>query len=228
MKTISIISSFLLIWNLFAYSQDSIRNNDMASTGIYNFSWFIDPELVNGTTFSTTNAGMGGNGFNNLRISPAFLDSTTRAIETLIGEKIPSQVKCVYRTYKNGKNISTRNSTQKVGGLPYSSKRKAIKVFERDYYANVYMRIGSTKGPIIGDVNGTNVKRLRPNIVLRIKVYNQEKKRVYKNRIRLNNFDRITRFQLGIGGVNMSSGGSLSQEQIAEMVFMAIEALRNK
>lgn len=106
--------------------------------------------------------------------------------------------------------------------------KKALLAFERDYYADVLIRIGTTKGPIIGDVNGTNVTRLRPYIILKVKVFDQEKNRVYRNRIRLRNFDKITRFQVAIAGINMTNRNALSQEQISEMVFMAIEALRNK
>ncbi|MBM3160772.1 MAG: hypothetical protein FJZ66_05485, partial [Bacteroidetes bacterium] len=81
---------------------------------------------------------------------------------------------------------------------------------------------------ILGDVSGTNVTTLRPNVALKIKVYNQEKQRVYRNWVRLRNFRGITRMQIAINGINMTNRNALTQEQIAEMVFMAIEALRNK
>lgn len=214
-----------------SHAQDTSKinqSNITATTAIYDFDWFIDPELVNRTTFDIPNDGNIGNGFNRVLISQNIVDSVIRGVENLVGDKVPSTAKCVYRINKNGRQIATRNTVQTVGDLPSSTRKKALLAFERDYYADVLIRIGTTKGPTIGDINGTNVTRLRPFIVLKVKVFDQEKNRVYRNRVRLRNFDKITRFQIGIAGINMTNRNALSQEQISEMVFMAVEALRNK
>lgn len=228
-KFLLVLCAFVIKTKLSA--QDSTLNsqNDIrATTGIYDFDWIIDPELVNQTTFNNPNDRIQGNGFNRLFISQALFDSTVRAVEKLVGEKVPSTAKCVYRTNRYGRQVATKNTIQTIGGLPSSCRKKAILAFERDYYADVHLRIGSTKGRILGDVSGTNVTTLRPNVALKIKVYNQEKQRVYRNWVRLRNFKGITRMQIAINGINMSNRNALTQEQIAEMVFMAIEALRNK
>lgn len=231
MKT-KFVLIFCLTVNIFlATAQNTSTNNQndlIATTAIYDFDWIIDPELVNRTTFDMPNDGNSGNGFNRVFISQNIIDSVIRGVENLVGDKVPSSAKCVFRTNKNGRQIATMNSVQTVGGLPSSSRKKALLAFERDYYADVLIRIGTTKGTIIGDVNGTNVTRLRPYIILKVKVFDQEKNRVYRNRVRLRNFDKITRFQVAIAGINMTNRNALSQEQISEMVFMAIEALRNK
>lgn len=230
--TTKFVFIFCLTVNVFlATAQVSSANKQTeitSTTAIYDFDWFIDPELVNRTTFDIPNDGIGGNGFDLVFVSRNLLDSVTRAIEVLVGEKVPSTAKCVYRTDRNGRQISTRNTVQTVGGLPSSTRKKALLAFERDYYADVLLKIGSTRGPIIGDVYGTNVSRLRPFVLLKLKVYDQEKKRVYRNRVRLRNFKKITRLQVAVAGVSLTNRNSLSQEEISEMVFMAIEALRNK
>ena len=231
MKTKFVFLYCALLQFFIATAQVSSSNNQAeitATTAIYDFDWYIDPELVNRTTFDIPNDGIGGNGFNRVFISQNVVDSVIRGIENLVGDKVPSTAKCVFRTNKNGRQITTANTIQTVGGLPSSSRKKALLAFERDYYADVFIRIGATKGPMIGDVYGTNVSRLRPFIILKVKVFDQEKRRVYRNRVRLRNFDKITRFQIGIAGINMTNRNALSQEQVSEMVFMAIEALRNK
>ncbi len=223
---------FCFTVNVFlATAQNTSTNNQndlIATTAIYDFDWIIDPELVNRTTFDMPNDGISGNGFDLVFVSRNMLDSVVRAIEILVGEKVPSTAKCVYRSDRLGRQIATRNTVQTVGGLPSSSRKKALLGFERDYYADVLLKFGTTRGPIIGDVYGTNVSRIRPYVLLKIKVFDQEKKRVYRNRVRLRNFKKITRLQVSVGGLNMTNRNALSQEQISEMVFMAIEALRNK
>ncbi len=231
MKTHFVFFYCSLLHVFIATAQVSSPNNQTeitATTAIYDFDWFIDPELVNRTTFDIPNDGIGGDGFDLVFVSRNMLDSVTRAIEVLVGEKVPSTAKCVYTTDRNGRQISTRNTIQTVGGLPSSTRKKALLGFERDYYADVLLKFGTTRGPIIGDVYGTNVSRIRPYVLLKIKVFDQEKKRVYRNRVRLRNFKKITRLQVSVGGLNMTNRNALSQEQISEMVFMAIEALRNK
>ncbi|MEY3085418.1 MAG: hypothetical protein RL037_1598 [Bacteroidota bacterium] len=227
MKTVGLSFCMMVIFFRFsAQDTSAVQQNSITATmGIYDFDWHINPELVDRSVLGFQNDGFSGSGINNISLSPVIRDSVIASIEKLVGEKVPSVAKCIYRVNKNGQNISTWSTQHSVGGLPTNSRNKAIRSFERDYYADVFVRIDANRGIMIGSETGTNVSRLRPYVVLKIKVFDQERKRVYRNRVRIGNFDKITRYEFGSLVLN---GNGLSQKQISNMVFVAIEALRNK
>ena len=103
------------------------------STGIYKLTWRIDKRLTTAFRMETQNQGVIQD-VHSFRMPDHHRDAVIEQTISIVNELLNTNSHLVYRKRKNGNQIATYASQEYVGGLPRSTKKKAIKEFEQNLW----------------------------------------------------------------------------------------------
>jgi hypothetical protein len=202
--------------------------NSQVKTGIYSISFTISQKLLqeysiksipnqNGSTITNFN-------YNSVPNLAAFLnDSVPRAIERFVGEVLGSEASCIFKLNKKGEAISS-GFGRNIRGLPRNCLRNAIKFYEEDSYAKVYVRF---YGNSVSSLSLFSFQRgyIQPIVSIRIKAYNVERKKIYNRKIRYSNFPNLKNYQVS----GFSSSTKVIKQEIlsSDMIFSMLKETIN-
>ena len=210
---------------LFIYLSTSIYCFTQHSTGIYKMTWRIDNRLTTAFQMETQNQGIFRD-VHTFRMPEQHRDAVVDQVKSIINELLNTNSQLVFRKRKNGNRIETGSSQEYVGGLPRSTKRKAIKEFEQDLYAKVYINVSAYRSNIVGaSVLNTGVSRFRPFVRIKIKAYGSDRKRVYRKKIKLNDFEKLRSVSYTVGGTTVRRSQTLKDYEIRDMVIRALKSM---
>jgi hypothetical protein len=213
---------FLLIFFVHLTVIKGIKAQDRA--GIYKIYFNIDRKLTHPTQV-TVNGNIVQNGnLNSTRLSDIDIDSIKKMIERTVSFELRAQTECIYRKSRNGKDIKTNDFGSMVRGLPVSSKRKAIKLHEKEYYVDVSIIYNALQRTSIGAAL-IGMRQYKPVVTIRIIAYNDQRKPVYRKRIFVNDFEKLQGFQSNINGVEIQNFQVLTTQQIREMLAKSLQEL---
>ena len=207
----------------FLFSFISLGVIAQGSAGVYKMRWRIDKRLTTG--FQMEIAGQGTTqDYNRFRMSDYMRDLVVDEALSTLDYLLNSKTELIYRKQKNGNSITTYSSQESVGGLPRSTKRKAIKEFEQDLYVRVYINVGSYKTTVFGFL-GNGAYRIRPIVTVKIKAFGPDRRKVYKKRVRLSDFEKLNSVSYNIGNTTVTNSQTLNSEEIKEMVLKALQQM---
>jgi hypothetical protein len=192
--------------------------------GIYNIYFSIDRKLTHPTQITIDGNIVQNGTLNATRLSDSDIDSIKRMIERTVSTELRSQTECIYRKSRNGREITTNDFGSTVRRLPVSSKRKAIKLHEKEYYVSVSIVFNALQRTSIGAAI-VGVKQYKPVITISIIAFNESRKPVYRKRVFVNDFDKLQGFQSTINGVQIRNFQVLTTQQIKEMLDKSLQEL---
>ena len=201
---------------LFLLISSSFYGQNTATAVIYRTRIFIDRQLTNKVTV-TTNGNANHLSSSMFRMPLNYIDSIKKIIEEGVGKELYAVTECQFLIKKNGKEKSTYNSGQYVGGLPKACKKKAIFSFEKDNYVHLKIRINAFKGIQIGGPN-LNYSRVRPYVFIRLKAYDELRKKSYSKKIRVYDFEKLESIQYTLGAVSVRNSEIITPDQICAML----------
>lgn len=196
------------------------------STGIYKLTWRIDKRLTTAFRMETQNQGVIQD-VHSFRMPDHHRDAVIEQTISIVNELLNTNSHLVYRKRKNGNQIATYASQEYVGGLPRSTKKKAIKEFEQDLYAKVYINVSAFRTSSLGaSILNTGVSRLRPFVRIKIKAYGADRRRVYRKKIKLTDFDKLRSVSYTVGGTTVTRSQTLKDFEIKDMVVRALKGMK--
>lgn len=212
------------------------------SAGIYNVSFPISQKLLQSTKVQSTqnvlgvvglSYNLGSLGFNNNSITPfaPFLhDSVRISLENLVGEVLCSEVGCIYKMNKKNEAISSSRFAGTIKGLPRNNLRDAIRFYDKDYYVRVKVRFGgySIASP---SLFGFQKGYIQPNVSIRIKAYNVERKKIFNRKITYSNFPKLKNIQVSqvfVGNTKVIQQEILTSDMIFSMLKETINVFKKK
>jgi hypothetical protein len=197
------------------------------SAGIYKINFNIDRRLINSVQVSQGNQTIQSGGFNTVRLSDVDLDSIRQMIVNTVAQELNATSECVYRTTRSGRKIVSYDSGSQQRGMPVSTKKQAIKQFDKDYYVRVFISYSVVNSITLG-TSITGVSRFRPVVNITIKAYNVERKRVYRKSVFVSDFDKLKSFQYTVNGVTIKNSEVLQPQQIREMLLKSLNELTER
>jgi len=199
--------------------------NSQVKTGIYSISFTISQKLLqeysiksspnqNGSTISNFN-------YNSIPNLAAFLnDSVPKVLERFVGEVLGSEASCIFKVNKKGEKISSSGFGGNIRGLPRNCLRNAIKFYEEDSYAKVYVRF---YGNSVSSINlfGFQKGYIQPIVSIRIMAHNVERKKIYDGNIRFSNFPNLKNYQVS----RFNSSTKVIRQEIlsSDMIFSMLK-----
>ena len=201
---------FFLIVNQSFFAQQA------SSASIYRARFFIDKTLTNKVLVSTSGS---QNNFSGslFRMPLNYIDSIKQIVEQGVGKELYAVAECQYLKKENGKLKTTYNSVQYVGGLPKGCKKKAVFAFEKDLYVFLKIRINAFRGVQIGGAN-LNYSKVRPYVFIRLKAFDETRKKVYTKKIRIYDFEKLESVQYTLGSVSVRNSEIITPDQICAML----------
>ena len=200
--------------------------------GIYAISFSINQNLLQEYKVQTGQNSSLNTSFSYRSIPPLsdFLhDSVRLTLEKMLAEVFSSEANCIFRMNSRNEPISTIGFTTNIRGLPRNCLRNAIKLYEKDTYARVYVRFYgySVSSP---SIFGFQKGYIQPVVSIRIKAYNVERKKIYNQKIRYSNFPQLKNFQVsGFGNqTSVIRREILSSTMIFSMLKETISAYKLK
>lgn len=192
--------------------------------GIYNIYFNIDRKLTHPTQIMVDGNVVQNTNLNATRLSDLDIDSIKKMIERTVSSELRAQTECIYRKTRKGREIKTNDFSTTVRGLPVSSKRKAIKLHEKEYYVSVSINFNALQRTSVGAAL-VGIKQYKPVVSIRIMAYNEQRKAVYRKRVFVNDFDKLQSFQSNINGVVIQNFQVLTTQQIREMLVKSLQEL---
>jgi hypothetical protein len=203
----------------------TLSSNAQNRAGIYKVNFYIDRKLTHPIQINN-NIGQNGN-LNATRLSDVDIDSIKKMIERTVATELRAQTEFIYRKNRKGKDIVTHDFGTTVRGLPTSCKKTAIKLFEKEYYVTVYINFGAVQRTSIGAAL-LGIKQYKPIVSIRINAYDEQRKRVYKKRVFVNDFEKLQGFETNINGVEIQNFQVLTTHQIREMLAKSLRELSER
>jgi len=197
------------------------------TAGIYKIKFLIDRRLINSVQVTQGNQTIQNGGFNTVRLSDVDLDSIRNMIVNTVAAELNANTECVYRTTRSGRRIATFEGGSQQRGMPTSGKKRAIKIFDKDFYVRVFINYSLVNSFSIGS-SITGVSRFRPVVGITIKAYNVEGRRIYFENVFVNDFTKLQSFQYTVNGVTIRNSEVLQPQQIREMLSKSLRELREK
>lgn len=215
-----ILYAFFLIVNLSLFAQQT------STAGIYRARFFIDKTLTNKVLVSTSGS---QNNFSGslFRMPLHYIDSIKQIIEQGVGKELYAVAECQYLKKENGNLKVTYNLGQYVGGLPKGCKKKAIFAFEKDVYVCLRIRINAFRGVQIGGAN-LNYSKVRPYVFIRLKAFDESRKKVYSKKIRIYDFEKLESVQYSLGSVSVRNSEIITPDQICAMLKKTFSKMSEK
>ena len=192
--------------------------------GIYRVYFNIDRKLTHPTQVSVNGNIVQNGALNATRLSDSDIDSIKKIIERTVSTELRAQTEFIYRKNRNGKDIKTNDFGSTVRGLPVSSKRTAVRLYEKEYYVRVSIIYNAVQRTSIGAAL-IGMKQYRPVVTIRIIAFNEQRKPVYRKRIFVNDFEKLQGFQSNINGVEIQNFQVLTPQQIREMLAKSMQEL---
>ncbi len=211
---------FFLIMNQSLFAQQ------VSSASIYRARFFIDKTLTNKVLVSTNGS---QNNFSGslFRMPLNYIDSIKQIIEQGVGKELYAVAECQYLKKENGKLKTTYNSGQYVGGLPKGWKKKAVFAFEKDLYVFLRIRINAFRGVQIGGAN-LNYSKVRPFVFIRLKAFDETRKKVFSKKIRIYDFEKLESVQYSLGSVSVRNSEVITPDQICAMLKKTFSKMSEK
>ena len=213
---------FILFFPIIFLSSLPIQAQDRA--GIYDVYFTIDRKLTHPTQVSVNGNVVQNGALNATRLFDSDIDTIKKIIERTVATELRAETEFIYRKSRNGKDIKTNDFGTTVRGMPVCSKRKAIKLHEKEYYVNVYINFYAVQRTSIGAAL-LGMKQYRPVVSIRIIGYNERRKAVYRKRIYVNDFEKLQGFESTINGVQIQNFQILTTRQIKEMLSKSMQEL---
>ena len=148
-------------------------------------------------------------------------------VEQGVGKELYAVAECQYLKKENGKLKTTYNSGQYVGGLPKGSKKKAVFAFEKDLYVFLRIRINAFRGVQLGGAN-LNYSKVRPYVFIRLKAFDETRKKVYSKKIRIFDFEKLESVQYTLGSVSVRNSEIITPDQICAMLKKTFSKMSEK
>lgn len=214
-----IIIFIISVQTVFVYTGFS-----QSTAGIYKVKFTIDRRLLNSVQVSQGNQTIQNGGFNTVRLSDVDLDSIRQMIVNTVSSELKANSECVYRTTRSGRKIVSYDGGSQQRGMPISSKKQAIKQFDKDYYVRVVVSYSPVNSFSLGSTI-TGVSRTRPVVNITIKAFNVERKCVYRKSVFVSDFAKLQSFQYTVNGVTIKNSEVLQPQQIREMLSKSLKEL---
>lgn len=195
--------------------------------GIYNIHFNIDRKLTHPTQVTVNGNIVQNDEINATRFLDSDIDSIKKIIERTVSTELHAISECIYRKNRNGKDVKTNDFGSTLRGMPYSSKRTAIKLHEKEYYVSVSINYNAIQRTSLGAAM-IGIKQYKPVVKIRIIAYNEQRKLVYRKRIFVNDFEKLKGFESNINGVQIQNFQILSSLQIREMLDKSLRQLIEK
>ena len=204
----------------------SLFAQQVSSASIYRARFFIDKTLTNKVLVSTNGS---QNNFSGslFRMPLNYIDSIKQIIEQGVGKELYAVAECQYLKKENGKLKTTYNSGQYVGGLPKGWKKKAVFAFEKDLYVFLRIRINAFRGVQIGGAN-LNYSKVRPFVFIRLKAFDETRKKVFSKKIRIYDFEKLESVQYSLGSVSVRNSEVITPDQICAMLKKTFSKMSEK
>ena len=205
--------TFFIISSLFVTSVTSAQ-----SGAIYNFSFDIDPILVD---FKSTEV-LGIEHSNREKMPEQLIDSIKIKTEEAFANKLQMPVKMCYHKFKS----ETMNSLRwgPIGGLPFNT----FKIAKTDCpnngrYITLNVNIRSSESTSFDSFS--TKRKSKPYIDMSVNVYDENKNKVWKNNIRIKDFEMLRSRTKHYGLLNTTKSETLSPLDIYEMYLMGLDML---
>jgi len=210
--------TFLFISLLFVTSVASAQ-----SGAIYNFDFDIDPILID---FKSTEV-LGVGHSNREKMPEQLQDSIKIKTVEAFANKLQIPVKMCFHTFKSEKMNSFVNSmdTEIIRGLPFNNFRMAKKDCPNNSrYINLWVDIMASESTSSFDPFTTKTKS-KPYIDMRVIVFDENKNEVWKNKIRIKDFEMLRSKTKHYGIFDATKSETLSPLDIYEMYLMGLDML---
>jgi hypothetical protein len=215
----TILFTFFVMHSLLFLAQNT--------AGIYKVKWFVDKRLTNRFVVENTGGGMGNFGLNRLEIPAALYDSVLLDIKKNVEHELNTDAMYIYALNSNGVQLRSNATSERVGGLPRGTKRKAMKSEYKEYYVKFKIYVGLNKTFGFGN-EMASYSRLKPYVRVKMKAYGIDRRTKYRKRTRVGGFDGINSFEYNMGGVKVTNSNALPIEEVVDMVFKGLDHFENK
>jgi|GEM_PF-1120746 hypothetical protein len=205
----------------------SVQLLAQGNAGIYKVKWFVDKRLTNRFVFENTDGVIRNNGLNRLEIPENLYDSVLLEIKNIVEKELQTDAMFIYSLNGKGKQLRTNATSERVGGLPRGSKRKAMKTEYKEYYVKFKIHVGLNKTFGIGN-EFASYNRLKPYVRVKMKAYGIDRRVKFRKRKRTGGFDSISSLEYNLGGVKVTNTDALSINEILDMVFNGLVNFENK
>ena len=214
-----LLISFLLIVR--TQAQDEVKG------AIYSLSFFVDQELTTERSIHTDNR----NFLNGMSESEIFPDNLKDSIMIFAERKLSKEFKMGIEAIrpKERKGISFGPSPGYIDGLPFNMLNKMLKQ-EKKYekYFDISFHVYPSGGVEI-DLPGGKRSKVKPKVDMIIRVFDQNKNKIWKQDITLKKFGKLRQISKNNGrGVTVKESETLSPEDLYSMYVMTMEELFNQ
>jgi len=162
-----------------------------------------------------------------LEIPENLYDSVLLEIKNIVEKELQTDAMFIYSLNGKGKQLRTNATSERVGGLPRGSKRKAMKTEYKEYYVKFKIHVGLNKTFGIGN-EFASYNRLKPYVRVKMKAYGIDRRVKFRKRKRTGGFDSISSLEYNLGGVKVTNTDALSINEILDMVFNGLVNFENK
>ncbi|MEN9304083.1 MAG: hypothetical protein RL264_2512 [Bacteroidota bacterium] len=198
------------------------------TASIYRINFRIEPELVNEFGVRVGNAStVNSNSLFHVLFPNSIIDSLKTVIERTVSKELNAIAQCVYRKNRKGNNKTSIAINNQLGGMPENFKKWAIRSVESDYYVRVQINYIARGGLSFSLFDG-QLSSLRPMVIMKIVAFDGEKRRVYRRKVRVKNFQRLRAVQITRSNVSVRQSEVLSPQDIYQMLLQTAEAFELK
>lgn len=190
---------------------------------IYKINFNIDQDLVVPTRVKVGNQSTTTSQFNAVQSFPQSLtDSVRNLVTRTVSKQLGANAVIVYKKNRRGNDIMSQNYGTQLGGMPRNRLRKAVLAEEKDYYVRVHIRYGTRGGAGVA-IGGTQISQHRPVVIMRIKAWDVERKKVFNKKVKAKDFSRLRSVQRTAMNVTVRQNEVLSPQDIYNMLVKATE-----
>lgn len=223
----SFMKIFLFTFIIFVQLTISKASIAQDRAGIFHVNFNIDRELTHSKHLLPIQDVIQSADLNRARLSDSDIDSIRILIERTVSTELRAQTEYIYRKTPTGNDIKSVDFGTTIRGFPVCSKRKAIKLHEKEYYVNVSIMFSAMQR-ISFEAIILGVRQFKPAVRIRIIAFNEQGKPVYKKRVFVNDFEKLKGFEKNINGFVINNIQVLTSQQIKEMVAKSMQQLIEK
>ncbi|MDX1942137.1 MAG: hypothetical protein SFU99_16355 [Saprospiraceae bacterium] len=217
LKLFSQVTILLILFSLTTYAQ---KNG-----GIYYFLFTIDEQMVNELEIERKGGGLLSGYSEGLNIPEYVTDSIKSITTQALSDKLKANVQLVYTTTEKGKEYKTTSMNggmekESLEDFPFATFKKAAGQHKLNLYVEIQVSIEDGRNVTV-DAGSSN-SRLKPMIDMQVKAYDQNKKVIWQNEVKLKKFDKLKQKTEEDAFIKVRTGETLQPDMILAMYQQAL------